>query len=172
MEFRDLAEADAELVLRWRNSERVARFMYDNRPIQEAGHRAWLSRVIADESCRYWIVEHGGRDVGLVNIVDIDRRNGRCSWGFYLGEEDVPVSVPIAVERRIMRITFVDLGLLKLECEVLDFNARVIKLHEKLGFVREGHFREFIRREDGVFDVIRLGILKSEWEARYGAKGE
>jgi RimJ/RimL family protein N-acetyltransferase len=53
---------------------------------------------------------------------------------------------------------------------VLAFNERTIELHERIGFVREGVLRSHVWRADGPHNVVVLSMLRSEWEARYGAR--
>ena len=47
---------------------------------------------------------------------------------------------------------------------VLEYNEPAIKLYEKLGFKREGVYREFIHRDGRRYDMYLYGILRSEWE--------
>ena len=62
-------------------------------------------------------------------------------------------------------ITYVfdDLGLNKLRCEVLETNAKVISMHEKFGFRREAFYRQHIKKDGIVHNVVGLALLKSEW---------
>lgn len=170
MRLRDLRMSDAELVHRWRNSPEIADTMFTNDPIPYDVHVAWLERALASETSRYWMVEHDDRPVGVANLADIDLKNSRCAWAYYIGETDTPGPVGLAVEFEIMAIVFADMGLNKLISEVLASNDRVADLHERVGFRREGLLREHIRRPDGVHDVIVLGMLRSEWAERHSKR--
>jgi UDP-4-amino-4,6-dideoxy-N-acetyl-beta-L-altrosamine N-acetyltransferase len=167
--------ADAGQVLAWRNRPDVARFMCNDRRITPEEHARWMARVLASDTDRYWIVEHGGCARGVVNLSDIDWDHRRCSWGFYRGE---PESAPEGAGDRLRmadalrplaEIAFIDLRLDKLCAQVLESNERSLALHERIGFVQEGVLRAHVRRADGVHDVVLLSMLRSEWEARYGA---
>jgi UDP-4-amino-4,6-dideoxy-N-acetyl-beta-L-altrosamine N-acetyltransferase len=171
VELRPLTIEDAALVLAWRNRPDVARFMGDDRPIAPPDHERWMVRILASPAHRYWIVEHGGRPVGSVNLADIDRQHGHCSWGFYVGD-------PTACEGgsadrfhmsdalfRVAEVAFIELRLQKLCAQVLASNDRSLALHERMGFVREGVLREHIRHADGMHDLVVLGLLREEWEA-------
>lgn len=65
-----------------------------------------------------------------------------------------------------LEYAFTQLALHKLHCEVLAFNAPVIRLHQKFGFQVEGVFREHHRIENDFVDVYRLGLLVHEWETK------
>ena len=167
MSLRPLTMDDAEQILEWRNSPRVAAFMYTNEPISLTDHMQWLQGALESSAARYWMIEHRGNDVGVANLADIDRRNQRCSWAFYLGAPDVPGPVAVGVEFEIMGIVFGEMGFHKLISEVLGFNERVIDMHERAGFVREGRLRDHIQRNDGTHDVVVLSMLRPEWEERH-----
>jgi RimJ/RimL family protein N-acetyltransferase len=48
---------------------------------------------------------------------------------------------------------------------VFDFNKRAIHCYEKSGFKYEGTERECIYKDDHRWDVLNMGVLKTEWEA-------
>ena len=68
------------------------------------------------------------------------------------------------VEYSILNYVFNDLKLNKLCCEVLGFNEKVVKMHNSFGFLEEGLFREHIIKGGKIFDVVRLAVLRKEWE--------
>jgi UDP-4-amino-4,6-dideoxy-N-acetyl-beta-L-altrosamine N-acetyltransferase len=162
--------ADTAQVLEWRNQPDIARNMFDDRPIDPDRHAAWVRSAVASPAHRYWIIEHDGVELGVANLAGIDIRNRRCSWAFYIADPKYRGPVGVAVELRILEIVFAEMGLEKLSGEVLAFNERTIALHERLGFSRGGVLRSHVWRADGPHDVVVLSMLRSDWEARYGAK--
>ena len=44
------------------------------------------------------------------------------------------------------------------------FNARMMRVAEKLGFVREGAERELIQWQGEWLDLVHFGMLRREWE--------
>ena len=53
------------------------------------------------------------------------------------------------------------------------FNGRMMRVAEKLGFVREGAERELIRWQGEWLDLVHFGMLRREWENLWGrSKGE
>ena len=52
----------------------------------------------------------------------------------------------------------------KLNCEVIETNEAVVKLHKKFGFVEEGFRRENIIKNESRLGVFCLGLTKSDWE--------
>ena len=51
-------------------------------------------------------------------------------------------------------------------CEVLASNQGVIEMHRKLGFVKEGYFRQNAIIGGCPTDVVSLAILREEWERK------
>ncbi|OPJ65003.1 GNAT family N-acetyltransferase [Clostridium oryzae] len=52
----------------------------------------------------------------------------------------------------------------KIQLNVLQYNERAIKLYEKVGFVKEGTYREYVYRDGIRYDMYLYGMLKSEWK--------
>ena len=59
---------------------------------------------------------------------------------------------------------FQELNFHKLQLNVLQYNEPAIKLYERLGFKREGVYREFIHRDGKRYDMYLYGLLRSEWD--------
>ncbi|MBM7844910.1 GNAT family N-acetyltransferase [Herpetosiphon giganteus] len=50
-------------------------------------------------------------------------------------------------------------------------NPRAIAAYEKCGFVHEGRLREHVFNNGQYVDVLQMGMLRSEWEAKQKDKG-
>ena len=68
--------------------------------------------------------------------------------------------------RLVLRFAFHELNLHRLQLSVFSYNEPAIRLYEKLGFTREGAFREYLLRDGQRHDMVLYGLLASEWEAR------
>jgi len=167
MRLRDLLEADKEKIRQWRNLPQVAKYMYTDHHISVEEHEHWFQKIVDNPRYKYWIIEHEGLDVGLVNLYDIDEKNKRCYWAFYIAEESARgKGIGSFVEYSVLNYVFENLEFHKLCCEVLGFNEPVVRMHERFGFKQEGLFREHIIKGDTIFDVVALGILADEWRLK------
>jgi UDP-4-amino-4,6-dideoxy-N-acetyl-beta-L-altrosamine N-acetyltransferase len=156
---------DLELVRHWRNSKDVAKYMYDETIITENDQKLWYESILKSNSNIYWIIEYNYKKIGLVSVTNINKALQSCYWAFYLGDESTRGSgIGAKVEYEIIEYVFSTLGLNKLRCEVFISNEKVIKLHDKFGFKREAYYREHCIKENEKFDVIGLGLLKSDWD--------
>lgn len=162
--LRPIREADLDMVLKWRNSERIRAVMYTDHVISRDEHRKWFETVRKGETFACLVFEHLGRPAGVVTFADIDRTNGRASWGFYLGEADLPRGTGSVMGFLGVEYAFETLGLRKLCGEAFVFNAASIKFFERLGFAREGHHVRHALKRGTYEDVLSFALFKEDWE--------
>lgn len=164
IKLKPLQKEDLELVRTWRNSEEVNKYMYSDVNLTIEDQTKWYEKVKNDTSSRYWIIEYDGIPLGLANIVNINNVFNSCDWAFYLGDSSIRgKGIGSKVEYNVISYVFEHLNLNKLNCEVFTFNDSVIKMHEKFGFRREAYYRQHCYKNGKYHDVIRLGLLKDEW---------
>jgi len=164
VELREIKTKDKDKLREWRNMPEISKYMYSDNHITAEEHEKWFNRIISDKTTKYWIIVCDNEDVGLVNLYDIDNRNSRCYWAFYISSPNVRgKGVGSFVEYSVLHHVFDELGLNKLCCEVLGFNEPVVRMHKKFGFKEEGLFREHIIKNDKHYRVYCLAILQSEW---------
>lgn len=165
--LRDLRDDDAPMLLEWRNDPQVSKYLYNDHTIGAEEHARWFGRALAGENGRYWIIQVDGTDVGLVSINDIDERNSRCTWAFYVASPAARGrGVGSFVEYSVLSHVFDEMGMHRLWCEVLGFNEPVVEMHRKFGFRDEGRLRQHRLKGDTWHDVVVMGMLRSEWEER------
>ena len=104
--------------------------------------------------------------LGVINIEDILWPHAvgwlsisigdRANWGKGYGGEAM---------RLVLDYAFRELNLHRIQLTVFEYNARAILLYEKLGFRREGVYREFMQRDGKRYDMYLYGLLSREWSA-------
>jgi RimJ/RimL family protein N-acetyltransferase len=109
----------------------------------------------------------GDRLVGFVAIFSIEWPNSNGWIAVGIGDED---------ERRkgfgkeavglALRFAFHELGLSRISLDVIADNLPAIALYLGLGFQEEGRARERVYRDGKTSDLIYMGLLRREWEAR------
>jgi UDP-4-amino-4,6-dideoxy-N-acetyl-beta-L-altrosamine N-acetyltransferase len=162
----ELTRAQQSSILSIRNQDPVRMNMYNTHVIGEEEHMAWVERTLADPSTVFYAVMLEGQIVGAVSLSGWSKVNRRADWAFYLDTTIQGKGIGAALEYRFLTHVFHDLNLAKLNCEVLDFNDKVVALHKKFGFHEEGIRRAHIRRGEESLDVVLLGITRGEWAAR------
>jgi UDP-4-amino-4,6-dideoxy-N-acetyl-beta-L-altrosamine N-acetyltransferase len=161
--LRDIQENELNLMLSWRNNEMVRSNMYTRHIISLDEHMAWWERTQKRVDQRYFMFEQNGKPAGIVGFMGIDPANHNSFWAFY-ASPDAPAGTGSRMEFLALEHAFETMQLHKLHCEVLAFNQKVIKLHQKFGFKTEGIFRAHHFINGSYVDVYRLGIMSSEWK--------
>ena len=80
----------------------------------------------------------------------------RANWGKGYGSEASQLALTFG---------FDELNLHRITATAFSYNTRSIALLEKLGFRREGAFREFLQRDGKRHDMLLYGLLNREWRA-------
>jgi RimJ/RimL family protein N-acetyltransferase len=63
----------------------------------------------------------------------------------------------------VLDFAFKELNLHRIQLTVYTYNERAIRMYEKLGFQREGSYREFLLRDGQYYDMLLYGLLSHEW---------
>ncbi|NNJ72970.1 MAG: UDP-4-amino-4,6-dideoxy-N-acetyl-beta-L-altrosamine N-acetyltransferase [Enterobacterales bacterium] len=158
-----LSEEHLPMVLTWRNDPDVRKNMYTSHEISLQEHEAWFKKISSDETKRYFIFELDNKPCGVIGFVDIDLLSRTASWAFYSGDTNVR-GIGSLMEITALDYAFNELSLHKLNCEVLEFNAPVIKFHKKHGFRSEGVFRKQHFADKQYWDIYRLAIFDKDWQ--------
>jgi len=166
LKFKKIGEEHLEKIMKWRMHPGITKYMYTDPDLNIEKQKEWYKKhVINNDYEKYWLINYENNDIGLVSLNNIDKKNSRCYWAYYIGEfEFLGKGIGKQVELNILNYVFDKLGLMKLCCEVFTFNEGVIKLHEKFGSNVEGTLRKHIQKNGELFDIVTMGILKDEWE--------
>ncbi|HEX6592500.1 MAG TPA: UDP-4-amino-4,6-dideoxy-N-acetyl-beta-L-altrosamine N-acetyltransferase [Moraxellaceae bacterium] len=163
--LRPLRQEDLELILAWRNHDDVRQYMYNRHLISAAEHSRWFAQCQSQPGRHLLLYEEAGQPQGFVNFAPT-RFAGVVEWGFYAA-----VGAAAGTGRRLgqaaMNHAFLQLGLHKVCAEALDSNARSLRLHEALGFQREGLLREHYHDGSRYHSIICLGLLSQDWAGHH-----
>jgi UDP-4-amino-4,6-dideoxy-N-acetyl-beta-L-altrosamine N-acetyltransferase len=164
LRWRGTVLSDSDLLFEWRRRPHIAEFLYSDHDISREEHETWLPRALADPRRVYWTVLSEDRPVGLANLADIDSKNQRCAWAFYIGEiEFTGRGVGSWIETQVLHEVFNVRGLNKLTCEVLSHNVAARAIHKKFGFREEGLLKQHVLKRGVRHDVILLALLRDEY---------
>jgi len=151
-----------DLILGWRNEPSVRRCMFSNEEITAAQHTAWFRSLAEAEEKLALLFYFDSYACGVVQYSNIHAQSRRSSWGFYLSQT-APALATLALEVEALDYAFDVLGLHSLNCEVIEFNKKVINLHLKCGFTEDGKFRDYHFDGNKFHNVVRLSMLEGTW---------
>ncbi len=165
--LRNIADCDEEQQQQLRlirNQPSVRTSMYTDHEIGVDEHRSWLQRLRNDPKQIVFIVLIEDKVAGAVSISDLDRRHRKSDWAFYL-DENQRGGLGAALEFALINFAFDDLQLEKLNCEVIETNPAVVRMHKRFGFEEEGFRRSNIEKDGERIGVHFLGLVKADWLA-------
>jgi RimJ/RimL family protein N-acetyltransferase len=135
--------------------------------------RRALARLAGPARTQGWVIEEGGRLVGLARLfaVEPDERRARYAVTL-LSRERLGHGLGTETTRLVLAYGFAVLGLHRVSARVLDFNERALACLRASGFVEEGRERESVPFEGVRRDIVTLGVLDREFAALAAARPE
>jgi len=138
--------------------------MYNDEIISLQEHTAWFKKVAEEQKSYHLIFEYRNQPIGVINITQVDRKNEKCYWGFYIGKSSTPPGSGLAMGFYGLNYIFSELHMRKLCSEALAFNIPSVNYHLTLGFFKEGQLRKHVLKNGNFEDVVCLGIFQEEWQ--------
>lgn len=160
LSFRRLQRGHLAQVLAWRSSPHVTRYMNTDIVPSYQDQVRWFEKL---DPCYYWVIYSEERPIGLINLADLDFRNCRTSFGFYIGDRDY---WPIGgfVLPYFYNHVFERFPVNKIIAEVFSENEHVIRIHQKHGYRTVGTFTSHIYKNDRFHDITVLELFKKTWQ--------
>ena len=146
-----------------RNETSVRNWMYTDHEIGIDEHLAWVQRLQNDDrQIVFAILNEAQMPLGVVSVNAMDRRHRKADWAYYL-TESARGGLGSAIEFSFLNFAFDQLGMEKLNCEVIEGNEAVVKLHKKFLFQDEGFRRSIVIKNGSRIGVHLLGLTRSDW---------
>jgi RimJ/RimL family protein N-acetyltransferase len=103
--------------------------------------------------------------IGTANIVNIDWKNKTAFHGIMIGDEKLRGrGYALDAVFAIMRYSFMDLGLNRLDSDIIEYNHRSIKFYlEKCGWKSEGVRRDWYFRNGKYHDKVVVGVTREDY---------
>lgn len=157
--LRVATDEDRDRVLAWRNHPEVRRVSLSQDVISPDDHAKWWQGLMADDRRLLLIYERGGVPAGVVTFFDIDRDAGTAYYGYYLdnaGLEERGELLPawIQIQRDAVKYADHELGLQRLDADVLESNEGVRSFNDRMGFVEVG--REELEIGGAAVTVLKI----------------
>jgi RimJ/RimL family protein N-acetyltransferase len=168
-------ETDAETVAAWSRNWEFSHLLQMGAPrlwtVQSV--KAELAETQDDEKSRDRVFPFvirlldDDRLIGFTNL-EVDYWAQRDAWlAIGIGRrEDWGRGYGTDAVRLLQRYAFAELNLERVTLGVFAYNERAVRSYLKAGFAVEGRQRERLRRGDKRYDMIIMGALRDEWQAR------
>lgn len=162
-EFIDLNPKNLKIIWEWRNSEHIRLNMMNNKIIAWEEHLAWYERTQKSSNSIYKVFVMDQCPTGLINFTAMDSQSHTCNWGFYVGREGVPKGTGTKMCYLGLKYAFDELCIRKVCAEVIASNQSSQRIHDKLGFQKEGVLKRQLLRNGDYIDVILFALFREQW---------
>lgn len=103
--------------------------------------------------------------IGQIDLFNLDWKNRFALMAIVIGKKEyLGKGYGSEAIRVLQKFAFEELNLNRIELDVYDYNARAYKCYLKCGFKEEGRMRQKLFKNGRYRDVIRMAILKEEFE--------
>ena len=164
--FRDLFEEDLEMILGWRNNHNVRLMMIDDHLISLKEHKKWYSTIKKSNSCKWFVVQYLGKDVGVLGLKDIDNIYNTCTWSMYLSDSMINSVVGVLIEICAIDLMFQTYRIERIWGELLSINQGLLRLHKKCGFSIDRIEKNKFQRNGNPVDLIKISLESHLWKKK------
>lgn len=161
---------DWEVFQAWNDDSEQSRNLYFIHPptsaeaMRRQAEAASLKTPPPDDNFDFVIVNEGDEIVGCIGIHDCDPRVGTFTYGINTRAGYRRRGYAAEALRLVLRYYFHERRYQKVNAEAYDFNEASIRLHESLGFQREGRRRRVVYTNGRYHDSILFGLTREEFE--------
>ena len=172
--LRAVERDDLPHYVEWLNDPEVRRGLNAVFPLSAVEEEAWFENLLdRPEAERPLAIDalEGERwiHIGGCGLFDYEKRARRAELGIMIGDKSRwDQGYGTDAMQVLLRHGFETLNLHRIKLRVFEFNERAVEVYRRLGFVEEGRLRDEQYLEGRYWDTLVMGLLRSEWKARYG----
>jgi len=165
--LRAVERVDLPTFVKWLNDPEVTQFLESSGPMSMEAEERWYAKLQAGEDKVYSIDTKEGKLIGNVGVMKIDWKDRRAVIGIMIGEkEHWDKGYGTDAIETLVRYLFEELNMHRIYLLADERNTRAIRCYEKVGFRKEGTFREDRFRDGSYRSDIQMSILQGEWDER------
>lgn len=156
---------DREWLRKERNRPELMKYFRQSRPITKKEQAEWWKHL-NKKNARLFIVatKNGGR-VGYVGLNPIDWRHKHAEFGIFMVPEAQGAGYGKRALRFLLSYGFGKLGLHKIYSDVIEYpNENRFEIYRRIGFTKEGAYREHYRKKGRWLHSIPFSMLASEFK--------
>jgi RimJ/RimL family protein N-acetyltransferase len=168
--LRALEPADWETYFAWNHDDEQARNL-ESIPFPQSREavKQWAAqealRTPDEDNFRFVVENHAGEVVGDLTTHHCNRRVGTFGYGITIRRDQRGKGYAAEAIALVLRYYFRERRYQKVTVSVFDFNGASIRLHEKLGFQREGRLRRTAFTKGRFCDELLYGLTAEEFAA-------
>lgn len=154
--LRRLTHDKIEMLRQWRNDPKIQQFMFYREKITPEMQEKWFQNVNNDNNF-YFIIEYQSKEIGLIDIKDIDYEKKCGEPGLFIYADEY-LNSDVAIRASLCMDDWVwdSLGLNYQHIEVVRTNIQAIKYNRMLGF------EESNNHSDDSGDKVRMILTREK----------
>ena len=159
-----MAEEDVDLVLEWRNSDRVRTKMFEHHLIAKEDHVRWFKSLEGNLRQKCWMFLYQRKPIGVITVKLVDEQSDTWIWGCYLGPMKAVPQAGTIMGFVALEHYFETMKLKKVIGEAVAANERSLEFNARLGFATE---KKFLRTNSmgQPIEAVLLTFLRQDWPA-------
>lgn len=133
--LRRLTHDKIEMVRQWRNNPKISQYMEYRKEITPEMQESWFKKIDNVYNF-YFIIEVNGKEIGLINVRDIDYEQRTGEPGIFIWDDDyLNSTISFCAALDLTDFCFETIGLKELVIHVLKDNKKAIGFNKALGYV-------------------------------------
>lgn len=142
-----LTEYKIEVVRNWRNDPKIAQYMEFKDYITPKMQLDWFKKINNDNNY-FFIIEFEGREIGLINVKEIDNDEKMGEGGIFIYDDNYLNSdVSFRASLCLNDFCFETLQLKRMKAHILRNNKRAIQFNKFLGY-------KIAENQDGILNQL------------------
>lgn len=130
----EIKENDLEMILEWRNSDRVRNMMRSTKIITLEEHKAYYGKLLKEKPARHLLYYYDDMPAGVITASFIDKEKGYMDAGYYLGVTGLPLSASFGIVYCALDYVFETFGAKKICGLVRKDNKGSISINKRFGY--------------------------------------
>ncbi|MFB6099900.1 MAG: GNAT family N-acetyltransferase [Candidatus Nanohalobium sp.] len=162
--LRTIEEEDAEFLRDGVNHPEVRVWMGNTRPQNLEDEKGFIDEVVSSDSSINLMICREGYPKGIISLTDQEDEGKIGELGIWLHPEFHGNGFGTEAAWMLTDHAFKQLNYHKVYARAQKQNQPSIGVWEKLGFQKEGEFRDHTYAQGEYQDVVYLGMIQGDWE--------
>ncbi len=169
--LRPLKKSDIPLFLKWFNDPEITQYLLWYLPMTELAEEKWYEEAATGRNGTqvFFVIEATENNkpypIGSISLDHIDPKNQRAEFGIAIGEKKYwDKGYGTEAARLLIDYGFKQLNLNRISSSAFAPNKRSLKIHQKVGFVKEGVRKQALFKHGKFLDQVIFGLLRENWK--------
>ncbi len=165
--IRKFDEKDIPYKVKWINDKRNNKYLHYDLPLREDKTLVWFKNIKDRVDRVDFTITYNDEPVGLIGLINIDRKNKKAEYYICLGEEKYKgKGIAYAASKLLIDYAYNKLHLNKIYLYTEKNNNQAQRLFEKIGFKKEGLLVNDLIYNDKKIDRYIYGLIFEDYKRK------